>query len=82
MGRRLKGRAQVDQYWRQSSGAMDWSLEILELGGTRDAPWLLGRSTLVSSSGMRQATDYVGVLERGTDGKLRYRIDFFSRAIQ
>jgi CubicO group peptidase (beta-lactamase class C family) len=82
MGRRLKGRAQVDQYWRQFSGAMDWSLEILELGGTRDAPWLLGRSTLVSSSGMRQATDYVGVLERGTDGKLRYRIDFFSRAVQ
>jgi CubicO group peptidase (beta-lactamase class C family) len=82
MGRRLKGRAQVDQYWQQFSGALGWSLEILEFGGTRDSPWLLGRSTLVSSSGMRQATDYVGVLERGTDGKLRYRVDFFSRAVQ
>jgi ketosteroid isomerase-like protein len=82
MGRRLKGRAQVDQYWQQFSGALGWSLEILEFGGTRDSPWLLGRSTLVSSNGMRQATDYVGVLERGTDGKLRYRVDFFSRAVQ
>ncbi|HZI29952.1 MAG TPA: serine hydrolase [Gemmatimonadaceae bacterium] len=82
MGRRLKGRAQVDEYWRQFTSARDWSLEILEFGGTRDSPWLLGRSTLVSSSGMRQATDYAGVLERGADGKLRYRLDFYTRAVQ
>jgi ketosteroid isomerase-like protein len=82
MGRRLKGRAEVNQYWRQFTGAMEWSLEVLEFGGTRDSPWLLGRSTLVSSSGTRQATDYAGVLERGADGKLRYRLDFFTRAVQ
>lgn len=78
MGMRKSGRAEVEAYWSQSMGTTDWTLETFEVGGTRDEPWLLGKSTLVGSGGRRMETDYLAVLQRGADGKLRYRIDLFT----
>lgn len=78
MGMNRSGRAQVDQYWSQGMGASDWILEVVEVGGTREAPWVLGRSTIVGTGGRRMATDYMAVLARGSDGRLRYRIDLFT----
>ena len=80
MGMHSSGRAEVERYWGQSPSGGDWTLQTLEVGGTRDAPWLLGRSTLVGQGGRRMVTDYMAVLARGADGKLRYRIDLFSPA--
>jgi len=58
--------------------AADWTLEVLEVGGDRQAPWVRGRSTLVSQSGRRMVTDYVGILKRGADDRLRLYIDMFA----
>jgi len=76
-GGRWMGREAIDQYWSRGPGGADWSLDVLEVGGNRQAPWVRGRSTLVSRSGRRMVTDYVGILKRGPDGILRFYIDIF-----
>jgi len=78
MGTHRSGRAEVQQYWSQGLGATDWLLEVVEVGGARDAPWVLGRSVVVGNGGRRMITDYLAILARGTDGRLRYRIDLFT----
>ena len=80
MGAHISGRDSVLKYWGQSAGPTDWQLEILEVGGTTDAPWLLGRSTLLGAGGRHQTTDYLAILARGKDGHLRYRIDLYTPA--
>lgn len=79
-GRALSGRAEVDAYWAQASMFTDWSLEIIETGGTPSEPWVLGRSTLTSRSGRAMVTTYLAILQRGSDGALRYRIDMYTGA--
>ena len=79
-GRALSGRAEVDADWAQASMFSDWSLEIIETGGTPSEPWVLGRSTLTSRSGRAMVTTYLGILQRGSDGALRYRIDMYTGA--
>jgi ketosteroid isomerase-like protein len=76
-GQRAIGREQIDRYWGGGPGAADWILEVLEVGGDRQAPWVRGRSTLVSQSGRRMVTDYVGILKRGADDRLRFYLDMF-----
>ena len=80
MGSHQSGRVDVDRYWSQGMRASDWILEIVDLGGTPDAPWVLGRSTLVGEGGRRMSTDYLAILARGADGRLRYRIDLYTPA--
>jgi ketosteroid isomerase-like protein len=80
MGTRVSGREGVNRYWGQGMAATDWKLDVVEVGGTRDEPWVLARSTLVSTSGRNMTTDYLAVLTRGKDGRLRYRIDLFTPA--
>ena len=79
-GRALSGRAEMDAYWAQASMFTDWSLEVIESGGSPSEPWVLGRSTLTSRSGRTMVTTYLGILQRGSDGALRYRIDMYTRA--
>jgi hypothetical protein len=80
MGMHKTGRTEVDAYWSQGMGPTDWVLETLEVGGTRDEPWVLGRSTIGGAGGRRMITDYVAILQRGSDGTLRYRLDLFTPA--
>lgn len=77
-GRALSGRAEVDAYWAQASMFTDWSLEIIDSGGSPSEPWVLGRSTLTSRSGRAMVTTYLAILQRGPDGTLRYRIDMYT----
>jgi ketosteroid isomerase-like protein len=79
-GQRAIGREQIDRYWGGGPGAADWILEVLEVGGDRQSPWVRGRSTLVSQSGRRMVTDYVGILKRGADDRLRFYLDMFVAA--
>ena len=76
-GQRSVGREQIDQYWRQATMFVDWTLETLEVGGDPGAPWVRGRSTLVGQSGRRMVTDYLAVLKRQSDGQLKYYIDMY-----
>ena len=73
---RVTGREAVDKYWGDLSGFTDWKLEIIEVGdGT--TPWVRGISTLVSSSGRNSVTEFLGLLKRGADGKLRFYVDMY-----
>lgn len=76
-GGRWVGREQVDRYWSQGPSPTDWNLEVVEVGGDSQSPWVHGRSTLVSQSGRRMVTDYIGILKRQLDGRLRFYIDMF-----
>lgn len=79
-GARHVGREQIDRYWAGGAMFADWKLETLEVGGSADAPWMHGRSTLTGKSGRTMATEFVGVLRRGADGTLKYYIDLYTGA--
>lgn len=73
---RVTGREAVDKYWGGLSGFTDWKLEVIEVGdGT--TPWVRGISTLVGSSGRNSVTEFLGLLKRGSDGKLRFYVDMY-----
>lgn len=76
-GQRAVGRVQVDQYWSQGPMPTDWVLETLEVGGDSQSPWVRGKSTLVGQGGRRMVTDFVAILRRQPDGRLKYYIDMY-----
>jgi ketosteroid isomerase-like protein len=77
-GMRVTGRDAVNTYWKGISPGSTWQLEVLDVGGTPDSPWVHGRSTLKSGSGRTSITEYIGLLQRGVDGQLRFRIDAYA----
>jgi hypothetical protein len=78
-GGRYRGN-EIASYWSQIAHATSWSLDVLDAGGSRDEPWVLGRSTLTLPSGQRMVTDYLAILRRDANGKLEYYIDMFTSA--
>ena len=60
-GQRYQGRATIDNYWKNAAGFADWSLDTLDTGGHADAPWAYGRSVLLSKSGKKMETYFVGL---------------------
>lgn len=76
-GSRSVGREEVNRYWASSPKGAEWTLEVLEVGGDSQTPWVRGRSTLAGQGGRRFVTDYVGILKRGADGQLRFYIDMY-----
>ena len=72
---RVTGRDAVDKYWSGVAGYKDWKLELIEVGdGT--TPWVRGISTLVGAE-RNSVTEFLGLLKRGTDGKLRFYVDMY-----
>ena len=64
---------------RVTTGFADWSLETLDTGGHIGAPWAYGRSVLVSKSGQKIETYFVGMLRRAPSGDLKFEVDAFTR---
>lgn len=79
-GSRSVGREQVDQYWREATMFSDWTLEVIEVGGESSAPWVRGRSVLVGKSGRSMATEFIGLLKRQSDGRLKFYVDMYVAA--
>lgn len=74
------GRQAIDRYWTGIQGAKSWTLEIIEVGGPRDTPWQVGRSTLVQSSpqGDRvSVVEFLAVWRRDARGGLRLAVDYY-----
>ena len=72
---RVTGREAVDKYWSSVTGFTDWKLELIDVGdGT--TPWVRGVSTLVGSE-RNSVTEFLGLLKRGADGKLRFHVDMY-----
>jgi ketosteroid isomerase-like protein len=77
-GQRYQGRATIDNYWKNATGFADWSLDTLDTGGHADAPWVYGRSVLLSKSGRKMETYFVGLLRRAPSGDLKFQVDAFT----
>jgi len=74
------GREEVASYWAQATMFADWKLEAIEVGGSADAPWQLGRSTVTSKSGRVMETYFVGILQRQSDGSLKFYLDIYTQS--
>jgi ketosteroid isomerase-like protein len=81
-GMRTAGRREVDSYWAGLKGYPNWSLEVFDVGGEPNAMWATGRSVLEGQGGRKSTTEFIGVLKRGTDGKLRFYLDMYAGAPQ
>ncbi len=57
----------------------DWTLEVLHVGGTAEAPWQYGRSRIIGQSGQVMETYFLGLLRRTASGDLRFHVDAYSR---
>jgi ketosteroid isomerase-like protein len=77
-GMRVVGRDGVNNYWKSIGAGSTWKLEVLDVGGIPEAPWVHGRSTLTGASGRVSLTEYIGLLQRGVDGQLRFRLDAYA----
>jgi uncharacterized protein (TIGR02246 family) len=77
----VKGRAAVDRYWEGIRNPRSWKLDVIEVGGSADDAYQVGRSTLVSGPAGSERTsvvDFVVIWRRGADGKLRIYMDFYN----
>jgi CubicO group peptidase (beta-lactamase class C family) len=81
-GRRYTGAEQVRTYFSQVPAGATWTLEIIDVGGGASEPWVLGRSTLGRAGAPGMTVDYLAILKRGADGRLRYHIDMFTAGVR
>jgi ketosteroid isomerase-like protein len=77
-GFRAAGRAAVDDYWKSMGPGYTWKLEVLDVGGIPEAPWVHGLSTLTNPNGRVSPTEFIGLLQRGVDDQLRFRVDAYA----
>jgi ketosteroid isomerase-like protein len=82
-GVRVTGRPAIDRYWTSIPAGSTWRLDVLDAGGSRNSPWQLGRSTLVTPSRAGDGTtntsivDFLAVWKRQADGALKLYIDMY-----
>lgn len=78
----VRGRAEIDRYWGSMKGAKSWRLEVIEVGGTRDAAYQVGVSSLTSASpdGTERTyvSEFVVIWKRQPDGSLRISLDLYT----
>jgi tetratricopeptide (TPR) repeat protein/ketosteroid isomerase-like protein len=80
-GQKIHGREAIDRYWKGVKGAKDWKLETLEVGGTKEAIYEVGKSTLTTEVDGKESTyvcDYVVIWKRQKDGTYRAHTDIFN----
>jgi ketosteroid isomerase-like protein len=80
-GKKVHGRQAIDRYWQGVKGAKDWKLETIEVGGTKEAIYEVGKSTLTTEVGGKENTyvcDYVVIWKRQKDGTYRTHTDIFN----
>jgi ketosteroid isomerase-like protein len=80
-GKKVHGRKAIDRYWQGVKGAKDWKLETIEVGGTRDAIYEVGKSSLTTIVNGKEGTyvcDYVVIWKRQPDGTYRTHTDIFN----
>jgi ketosteroid isomerase-like protein len=75
-GTRVIGGDAVSRYWRDGMDGATWQLEVLDVGGAADRPWVHGKSTL-QRNGRSSVTEYIGLLARGADQQVRFQVDAY-----
>ena len=80
-GRKVRGREAIDRYWQGVKGAKDWKRKVLEVGGTREAIYEIGKSSLTTQIDGKESTydcDYIVIWKRQVDGTYRTYADIFN----
>jgi ketosteroid isomerase-like protein/tetratricopeptide (TPR) repeat protein len=80
-GKKVAGRQAIDQMWKSIKGAKDWKLETVEVGGTKDAIYEIGKSSLTTVIDGKDNTytcDYVVIWKRQKDGTYRAQTDIYN----
>jgi ketosteroid isomerase-like protein len=80
-GKKVHGREAIDRYWQSLKGAKDWKLETVEVGGTAEAIYEVGKSSLTTAVNGKESTyvcDYVVIWKRQKDGSYRAHTDIFN----
>ena len=76
-----QGRRAVDEYFTGIAHAKSWKLDVIQVGGTRDNAWQVGRSTLVHGQPERTSVvQFLVIWRRQADGKLRIALDYYHSA--
>jgi ketosteroid isomerase-like protein len=79
-GELVQGRVAVDKYWTGIRNAKSWKLDVIDVGGPRDHPYQVGRSTLVTTGPNGDRTSVVEFLviwRREPAGGLRIAVDYY-----
>jgi uncharacterized protein (TIGR02246 family) len=77
------GREQVDDYFTGIGHPKSWKLDVIQVGGTHDHAWQVGRSTLVHGQPERTSVvQFLLVWTRQRDGRLRITLDYYHSADQ
>jgi len=79
--RRIRGRAAIDKYWLGFGVPKAWKLEVAEVGGTTDAIWVIGTSTLTEEYDSKDHTyvgDFVVIWKRQRDGGYKIYTDIYT----
>ena len=80
-GRKIQGREAIDKYWLAIKKPKEWKLEVVEVGGTKDAIWVIGKSTLTEEFDGKDSTyvgDFVVIWKRQKDGSYRIQTDIYN----
>lgn len=78
----VRGRADIDRYWAGIRKPATWTLEVVEVGGSRAEAYQIGVSSLASTgAGGRQGSyvcDFVVIWKRQSDGTLLIALDLYN----
>ena len=80
-GQKLQGRKAIDDYWTSIKGAKDWKLDVIEVGGSRDEVYQIGKSSFTSESNGKENTytcDFVVIWKRQADGAYKIKVDIYN----
>jgi putative intracellular protease/amidase/ketosteroid isomerase-like protein len=80
-GEKIRGRQALDRYWQAIKGVKDWKLETFEVGGTKEAIYEVGKSTLTTEVDGKESTyvcDYVVIWKRQKDGTYLAHTDIYN----
>ncbi len=78
---KVHGRKAIDEMWTRIKNPKDWKLETSEVGGTRDAIYEVGRSTLTQQANGKDVTyacSYIVIWKRQKDGSYLTQTDIYN----
>ncbi|MEJ7576812.1 MAG: nuclear transport factor 2 family protein [Pyrinomonadaceae bacterium] len=80
-GQKIQGRKAIDAYWTSIKGAKDWKLDVIEVGGSRDEVYQIGKSSFTSEADGKENTytcDFIVIWKRQTDGAYKIQVDIYN----
>lgn len=73
-----QGREAIDRYFLSIDHPKSWKLDVIQVGGTSDMAYQVGRSTLVHGSPERTSiVQFLVIWKRQSDGRLRMLLDYY-----